>query len=82
MAKERTLESRIKEHKRFREQCRRRIRPYFTLFLAAAIVLIAIYFFRPFSPWVFVGVLGFSAGNLALEIFGYRFHDRKLKELQ
>jgi hypothetical protein len=81
MARERSIESRIKEHTKFREQCRRRIRPSITLFLIALAVVSVCAYFRPISWWVVVGVLVFTGGHTLMEIVGYRYHVRKLREL-
>jgi len=81
MARERSVESRIKEHKRFREQCRRRIRPSITLFIVAVVAVIAWVCFLPTSWWIVAGLLAFSGGHVLMEIVSCRYHDRKLREL-
>ncbi len=81
MARERSIESRIKEHTKFREQCRRRIRPSIILFLISLAALMVGAYFRPISLWVVAGVLAFTGGHTIMEIVGYRYHVRKLREL-
>jgi uncharacterized membrane protein YhhN len=82
MARERSVESRIKEHKKYREQCRRRIRPSITLFLISLAAVIAWVCFLPTSWWIVAGVLAFAGGHVLMEIVGFRFQDRKLRELE
>jgi len=81
MARERSLESRIKEHQKFREQCRRRIRPSITLFLICVAAVIAWICFLPTSWWIVGGVLAFTGGHVVMEIVSFRYHDRRLREL-
>jgi hypothetical protein len=81
MARERSIESRIKEHKKFREQCRRRIRPSITLFVISLTAVILWACFLPTSWWAVAGVLAFSGGDVLMEIASCRYHDRKLREL-
>ena len=81
MARERSTESRIKEHTKFREQCRRRIRPSITLFLISLVAVILWACFLPTSWWAVVGVLAFTGGHTMMEIVGYCYHVRKLREL-
>jgi fatty acid desaturase len=81
MARKRSVESRITEHRRFREQCRRRIRPSVTLFIIAVVAVIAWVCFLPTSWWIAGGVLAFSGGHVLMEIVSYRYHDRRLREL-
>ena len=79
--KERSVEGRIKEHRKFREQCRRRIKPSIVLALGifAAMALWAV-FFR-LNLWVALFVAVFVAFSLGIEVYGYFHHTRKLREL-
>jgi hypothetical protein len=81
MTRERSIESRIQEHKKFREQCRRRIRPTLTLFLISLGAVTAWICFLPTSWWIAAGVLAFTGVHVLLEVRGFRFHNRKLREL-
>jgi hypothetical protein len=81
MAQERSVESRIREHERFRERCRRRIWPSITLFIIAIVAVIAWVCFLPTSWWIVTGVLVFSGGHVLMEIVSCKYHDRKLREL-
>jgi hypothetical protein len=81
MARERSVESRIQEHKRFREQCRRRIRPSIILFFISVAGVIAWICFLPTSWWIVGGVLAFTGGHVFMEVVSYKYHDRKLREL-
>jgi fatty acid desaturase len=75
------LESRIKEHRRFREQCRRRIRPSVTLFIISLVGVVVWACFLPMSWWWAAGVLVFTGGHAAMEIVSFRFHEKRLREL-
>lgn len=81
MARERTIQSRIAEHQRFREQCRRRIRPSIALFLISVVAVVTWVCFLPTSWWVVSGMLAFTGGHTLMEIVSFRSHDRRLKEL-
>jgi hypothetical protein len=81
MAQERSVESRIKEHRKFREQCRRRIRPSIILFMISLVAVIAWICFLPTSWWIVAGVLAFTGGHVLMEVVSFRSHDRKLREL-
>jgi len=79
--KERSIESRVKEHRKYREQCRRRIRPSIIL---SALILAAIGLWSVFLPlnfWIAGFILAFDAFSLGQEIYGFRYHTRKLHEL-
>jgi len=79
--KERSVESRIKEHREFRKQCRRRIKPSIVLALTifAAKALWAVFFRLNLGVALFLAVV--VAFSLGMEIYGYIHHTRKLREL-
>jgi len=81
MSRERSIESRIAEHRRFREQCRRRIRPalVISIFSSAAVDVWA--FFRPVNWWIVSGLLLFAWGQTLMEVQGYYRHGRNLRRL-
>ena len=76
---EKSIESRIKEHKKFREQCRRRKGPIGYLILAIPLVW-AIFTWDglPIAPSIFLLILIYFYSQ---EVIGYKFHSKKLKEL-
>lgn len=81
MPRTQSVESRIKEHQKYREQCRQRIRPAIQLFLItlAGVALWAC--FLPFS-WFLAGILlGVTGLMMGLEIFGYYNNDRQIRKL-
>jgi hypothetical protein len=79
--KERSVESRIKEHRKFRAQCQRRIKPSIVLALTifAAMTLWGV-FFR-LNLWIALCLAVFVAFSLGMEVYGYFLHTRKLREL-
>jgi fatty acid desaturase len=82
MARQRSIESQIKEHRKFREQCRRRIRPSIILFTICLVGVIAWVCFLPTWWWMVTGMLVFTGGHVAMEIIGYMHNDRKLNDLE
>ena len=79
--KERSVESRIKEHRKYREQCRRRIKPsvFLSLTIFAAMALWAV-FFR-LNLWIAIFLAVFVGFSFGIEVYGYFHHTRKLREL-
>jgi hypothetical protein len=81
MPRTRSREGILAEHKRYREQCRKRIVPALTLsalLLAVALVLV---FVSSASWWLVGGVFAFCALNTGMEVVGYLRHDRRLRDL-
>ena len=81
MPRERSVQSRIAEHRRFREQSRRRIRPSITLFLISVACVAAWAYFLTTSWWMVSAILAFTGGHVLVEIVNYRYHDLRLKAL-
>jgi hypothetical protein len=79
--KERSIESRVKEHRKYREQCRRRIRPSIVLSLVILLAVVLWSVFLPLNLWIAGGIVAFVAFSLGQEIIGFRYHTRKLREL-
>lgn len=81
MARQQSIESRIKEHLKYREQCRRGIRPAIQLFLVSLAVVLLCACFLPFS-WLFAGILlGVTGLSMVMEIFCYWHNGRMVRRL-
>jgi hypothetical protein len=79
--RQRSLESRISEHTRFRRQCQIRIKPSLQLTLLAVLVAGVVLLYQPQS-WLFaVAIVAFPALFTSLEVWGYLRHDRALRKL-
>jgi hypothetical protein len=79
--KERSVESRVKEHRKYREQCRRRIRPSVILSTIILLAIVAWSVFLPLNLWIAGGIVAFVVFSLGQEIIGFRYHTRNLREL-
>jgi cation transport ATPase len=79
--KERSIESRVKEHRKYREQCRRRIRPSIILSAIILAILGLWAVFLRLNVWIAIAIVAFTAFSLSQEIIGFRYHSRKLREL-
>ena len=79
--KQRSLESRIAEHERYRLQCKVRIKPSLQLCAIALFLSALILWLKPevWSLAVLVTVLPLLFA--AMEVWGYFRHGRALKEL-
>jgi hypothetical protein len=79
--KERSLESRIAEHTKYRRQCQIRIKPSLQLVGVAIVLSAALLWWRP-SEWILAAVIVlFPAVFTAMEYWGYVRHDRAIKRL-
>ena len=80
MARQRSIESRLKEHERYRRQCAKRIPASFAMFLlATALCGYVVYRDRTFI-WYAVGIAGFFAFYAFGEIIAYYRHGRLIRE--
>jgi hypothetical protein len=70
------------EHERFREQCRRRIKP--SLHLCAVLTVIAgLAVWHNTAYWsAALALIGFPSLFTAMEIWGYRRHSKALRALR
>ena len=79
--KERSTESKIKEHKKYRKQCEVRIATskkliLFIIFVAAILTWFIFEFWK-----IGVGIVLLSIGSLIIEMWAYRKHDKAIYEL-
>ncbi len=76
-----SLESKIKEHQKYRSQCQIRIRSGIRLLLICLILgLLLLLYKAALWKWVLV-VLVIIGGSTLLEVWGYRKHHKALAEL-
>ena len=74
----RSLESKIKEHQKYRSQCQVRIRSGIRLLLICLILgLLLLLYKAALWKWVLV-VLVIIGGSTLLEVWGYRKHHKAL----
>ena len=79
--KERSIESRIKEHQKYRRQCEVRIASGKKLILITVTATLIMVWYKP-SLWpIGVGIVAISAGSTLLEVWGYRKHDKAISKL-
>jgi hypothetical protein len=79
--KEPSIESRIKEHKKFRKQCQVRIVTGKKLIIVCILVAILLTWFV-FEFWKLgAGIVLLSIGSLMMEIWAHKKHDRAINEL-
>ena len=78
---EQSLESKIKEHQKYRNQCQVRIRSGIRLLLICLVLEILLLLYKAaLWKWVLV-VLVIIGGSTLLEVWGYRKHHKALAEL-
>ena len=76
-----SLESKIKEHQKYRSQCQVRIRSGIRLLLICLILgLLLLLYKAALWKWVLV-VLVIIGGSTLLEVWGYRKHHKALADL-
>ena len=77
----RSLESKIKEHQKYRSQCQVRIRSGIRLLLICLVLeILLLLYTAEIWKWVLV-VLVIISGSTLLEVWGYRKHHKALAEL-
>ena len=76
----RSLESKIKEHQKYRSQCQVRIRSGIGLLLICLVSEILLLYTAQMWRLVLV-VLVIISGSTLLEVWGYRKHNKALAEL-
>lgn len=75
------MKSKLAEHKKYRRQCQVRIKSGIKLILVL-LVIGAVVLFLNLQFWPFVlGVIVFFVLATLLEVWGYRKHDRAIKQL-
>ena len=76
-----SLESKIKEHQKYRSQCQVRIRSGIRLLLICLVleILLLLYTAKMWK-WVLV-IMAIIGGSTLLEVWGYRKHHKALAEL-
>lgn len=80
MPKERTIESRVAEHKRFRRQCEVRIKSGLKLCIVGFVLSVLLLWQT--GSWVTAAVVAASPMLMTgLEVWGFRKHSRALKLL-
>ena len=78
---ERSLESKIKEHQKYRSQCQVRIRSGIRLLLICLVLeILLLLYTAEIWKWVLV-IMVIIGGSTLLEVWGYRKHHKALAEL-
>ena len=77
----RSLESKIKEHQKYRSQCQIRIRSGIRLLLICLIPGLLLLLYKAAIWRLVLIVLVFISGSTLLEVWGYRKHHKALAEL-
>ena len=79
--KDSSIESKVKEHEKYRRQCDVRITSGKKL-IAFSIALAALLTWCSFGFWkIGAGIVVISIGNTLLEYWGYKKHDKAIKQL-
>ena len=78
---ERSLESKIKEHQKYRSQCQVRIRSGIRLLLICLVLEILLLLYTADIWRLMLIVLVIISGRTLLEVWGYRKHHKALAEL-
>lgn len=76
-----SLESKIKEHQKYRRQCQVRIRSGIKLFLICLVLEIVLLLYTAALWKLVLVVLVIIGGSTLLEVWGYRKHHKALAEL-
>ena len=77
----RSLESKIKEHQKYRSQCQVRIRSGIRLLLICLVLeILLLLYTAEIWKWVLV-IMAIIGGSTLLEVWGYRKHHKALAEL-
>ena len=77
----RSLESKIKEHQKYRSQCQVRIRSGIRLLLICLVLeILLLLYTAEIWKWVLV-IMVIIGGSTLLEVWGYRKHHKALAEL-
>ena len=77
----RSLESKIKEHQKYRSQCQVRIRSGTRLLLICLVLeILLLLYTAEIWKWVLV-IMAIIGGSTLLEVWGYRKHHKALAEL-
>ena len=77
----RSLESKIKEHQKYRSQCQVRIRSGIRLLLICLVLEILLLLYTAQMWRLVLVVLVIISGSTLLEVWGYRKHHKALTEL-
>ena len=78
---ERSLESNIKEHQKYRSQCQVRIRSGIRLLLICLVLeILLLLYTAEIWKWVLV-IMVIIGGSTLLEVWGYRKHHKALADL-
>ena len=78
---EQSLESKIKEHQKYRNQCQVRIRSGIRLLLICLVLeILLLLYTAEIWKWVLV-IMVIIGGSTLLEVWGYRKHHKALAEL-
>ena len=77
----RSLESKIKEHQKYRSQCQVRIRSGIRLLLICLVLEILLLLYTAQMWRLVLVVLVIISGSTLLEVWGYRKHHKALAEL-
>jgi len=77
----RSLESKIKEHQKYRSQCQVRIRSGIRLLLICLVLEILLLLYTAQMWRLVLVVLVIISGSTLLEVWGYRKHNKALAEL-
>ena len=76
-----SLESKIKEHQKYRSQCQVRIRSGIRLLLICLVLeILLLLYTAEIWKWVLV-IMVIIGGSTLLEVWGYRKHHKALTEL-
>ena len=76
-----SLESKIKEHQKYRSQCQVRIRSGIRLLLICLVLeILLLLYTAEIWKWVLV-IMVIIGGSTLLEVWGYRKHHKALAEL-
>ena len=77
----RSLESKIKEHQKYRSQCQVRIRSGIRLLLICLVLEILLLLYTAQMWRLVLVVMVIISGSTLLEVWGYRKHHKALAEL-
>ena len=78
---EQSLESKIKEHQKYRNQCQVRVRSGIRLLLICLVLEILLLLYTAQMWRLVLVVLVIISGSTLLEVWGYRKHHKALTEL-
>ncbi len=79
--KERSIVSKINEHKKYRKQCEVRVASGKKLVIFSIVIAIALVLYKIDFWLIGVGLVAFSAGITLIEFWGYKKHDKAITVL-